>query len=186
MSELSEYVMHSGGAVGSDFAWMKIGQYYGVNQFRHYYHGKPTPYGNILISEEDFQEGKSEVLKANEVLKRAPWKYMDLLARNWSQVKYSDSIFAIGYLDSTGHEVLGGTGWAIQMAINNTKPIFIYDQNDWQWFYYDFNCKMFREYHDIVILTKNFAGIGTRELLKSGGKAIKSVYEDTLDSLNFR
>ena len=183
MNNLSEFIMHSGGAVGSDFVWMKLGKYYGVKEFRHYYHGELTPFGNILISDEDFEEGKSEVYKANSVLERRPWKYMDLLARNWSQVKYSDSIFAIGYVDKSGTQVTGGTGWAVQMAINNKKPVFTYDQNDRQWFYYDYNCNMFREHHDEIVLTKNFAGIGTRGLLYSGGKAIQKVYEDTIEHL---
>ena len=59
------------------------------------------------------------------------WIYLLVI---WSQVKYSDSIFAIGYVDKSGTQVTGGTGWAVQMAINNKKPVFTYDQNDRQWF----------------------------------------------------
>src|SRR5690606_25205572 len=89
------------------------------------YHNSPN---KVEISEEDYLDGISEVNKANKFLNR--WgihKYMNLLARNWAQVKYSKQIIAIGrivdpgqktsrgYCRSTGQSVDGGTGYAVQM-----------------------------------------------------------------------
>jgi len=119
------WINHSGGAVGSDSYWGEIGERYGVKS-NHYYHGQKTPNGNVAISEEEFEEGKQHVYKANETLNRKPDNYMDLLARNYAQVKNADAIFAIGHLKNG--IVDGGTGWAVQMAIDDHKPVYIYDQ----------------------------------------------------------
>lgn len=42
------------------------------------------------------------------------------------QVKNSDAVFAIGHL--VRGIVDGGTGWAVQMAIDDGKPVYVYDQ----------------------------------------------------------
>lgn len=168
-----KYTNHSGGAIGSDSYWDEIGQQYGV-QSNHYYHGQKTPKGNVEITEEQFEEGKQHVLKANETLHRKPEKYMDLLARNYIQVKNADAIFAVGHLKNG--IVDGGTGWAVQMAIDDGKPVYVYDQERDRW--YSNIDGQWRE-SDIPILTPNFAGIGTRQINTKGVNAIKTVYNKT-------
>lgn len=167
------YVNHSGGAVGSDSYWGSIGEKYGVKS-NHYYHGAKTPAGNVAITEEQFNEGKQKVLQANRTLNRRPDRYMDLLARNWVQVKNSDSIFAIGHLKDG--IVDGGTGWAVQMAIDAEKPVYVFDQERGEWFK---NISGQWSRSDVPILTPNFAGIGTRQLNDAGKRAIEAVYEKT-------
>lgn len=176
--ELQGYVNHSGGAVGSDTYWGEVGARYGVTS-NHYYHENKTPNGNIEISQEDYLEGQSHVLDANETLHRKPEKYMNLLARNWAQVKYSDAVFAIGHL--TNGIVDGGTGWAVQMAIDARKPVYLFDQIRNQWFK---NLNGTWATSDIPVLTPNFAGIGTRELNDAGKRAIEAVYAKTLQNLS--
>ena len=176
--ELQGYVNHSGGAIGSDTYWGEVGAKYGVTS-NHYYHENKTPNGNVEISQEDYLEGQSHVLDANETLHRKPEKYMNLLARNWAQVKYSDAVFAIGHL--TNGIVDGGTGWAVQMAIDARKPVYLFDQIRNQWFK---NLNGTWATSDIPILTTNFAGIGTRELNDAGKRAIEAVYAKTLQNLS--
>ena len=176
--ELQGYVNHSGGAVGSDTYWGEVGARYGVTS-NHYYHENKTPNGNVEISQEDYLEGQSHVLDANETLHRKPEKYMNLLARNWAQVKYSDAVFAIGHL--TNGIVDGGTGWAVQMAIDARKPVYLFDQIRNQWFK---NLNGTWATSDIPVLTPNFAGIGTRELNDAGKRAIEAVYAKTLQNLS--
>jgi hypothetical protein len=50
-------------------------------------------------------------MKANETLHRRPDNYMNLLSRNYAQVKNADAIFAVGQLNNG--IVDGGTGWAV-------------------------------------------------------------------------
>jgi hypothetical protein len=67
----------------------------------------------------------------------------DLLIRDWSQVKHADAVFAIGHLVNKGESlfpnqkndtriarkqaVQGGTGYAVEMAIQEGKPVYVFD-----------------------------------------------------------
>ena len=51
---LDGFVNHSGGAVGADSYWGRIGEQYGVVS-NHYYYGDKTPEGNFEISGEDYE-----------------------------------------------------------------------------------------------------------------------------------
>ena len=59
---------------------------------------------------------------------------------------------------------MGGTGWAVQVAVDHKKPIYFFEQNDNQWYYYDYESDRFEIYEEIPKLTEKFAGIGTREI----------------------
>ena len=156
------YTMHSGGAYGADTDWTSVGTLYGMQTFNHYYYGSKTPNGNILISKADYEEGIKQVRIANNELQRkGADKYYNLLGRNWMQVKNSDAIFAICTLQRG--RVDGGTGWAVQMAIDNRKPVHIFDLNTQKWYTYNFQSRTF-ESEETPKLTKNFAGIGTRSI----------------------
>lgn len=167
------YIHHSGGAVGADCEWTRQGTAYGVVS-RHYWHRHRTPFGNVEISETDFDEGVQHVLQANSVLHRRPGRYLDLLARNWSQVKYSEAVFAIGRIKSG--VVQGGTAWAVQMGIDVRKPVCLFDQMSEQWFNY---CDGLWRPCPVPVLTPNFAGIGSRDISDSGIRAISEVYLNT-------
>ena len=172
-SKKETYINHSGGAVGADYEWGRQGAKYGVVS-RHYWYGRRTPYGNVEITESEFEEGILHVWKANEVLHRHPEKYMDLLSRDWCQVKYSEAVFAIGNLYKG--TVKNGTGWAVQMAIDEGKTVYVFDQMIAQWLHFEggewVSC-------GVPVLTKNFAGIGSREINDSGIRAIVEVYRKT-------
>ena len=169
-----QYINHSGGAIGSDTVWGEIGQQYGVKS-NHYYHGNKTPNGNVEITQEQFEEGKKHVLEANKTLNRRPDKYMSLLARNYEQVRNADAIFAVGHIKNG--IVDGGTGWAVQMAIDDHKPVYMYDQIRKQW--YQNHDKKWSVLNETPTLTKNFAGIGTRQINNDGIQAIRDVYSKT-------
>ena len=94
-----------------------------------------------------------------------------------SQVQNSDAIFAVGHLKNSVVE--GSIGQTVQMAINDNKPVYVYDQVRKQWFS-NINGQ-WQVFSGIPKLTKNFAGIGTRELNQDGKDAIKQVYENTFN-----
>jgi len=181
----TEFVDHSGGAIGADSEFENIGREYGVIHYNHYYHGEKTPRGNVEITDEEFKEGKKHVLEANVTLNRKPDSYMDLLARNWMQVKNADAIFAISTISRDGKTVDGGTGWAVQMAIDANKPnVYVFDQGFRnQWYKFDYDREQFvqltnDEYNNLK-LTRHFAGIGTRKINDKGKAAIRYLYENT-------
>ena len=194
--DMANIVCHSGGAEGSDTAWEKIGEKFGVKTKAYSYKTKVhTSPNKVEISDEDYKEGISEVNKANKFLNRyGIHKYMNLLARNWAQVKYSKQVFAIGTIIKPGEKnskgyynkgkydiVDGGTGYAVQMGINNEREVFVFDQVRDKWFRWSYSTLQFVEIKDTPVITNNdFAGIGTRELEPNGLKAILDIYEKSL------
>lgn len=194
----SQCVCHSGGAKGSDTIWEEsIIQYGGsvrAYSYKTEYHKSPN---KVEVTEEDYQEGVKEIQKANQLMNRYGInKYMNLLARNWSQVKYSNQIFAIGTLmrvnerNNEGYYnkgkytvVNGGTGFAVMMAIVNKKPVFVFDQDEIQWYKWSYSVNDYVKINeeDVYITDRDFTGIGTREINENGINAINGVLKNSLN-----
>lgn len=192
--DLNKLTCHSGGAEGYDTYFEKIGEKYGVKTKAYSYKTSHHSSKNkVEISEDDFNEGKKMVQRANRTLKRyGISKYINLLSRNWCQVKYSDEIFAIGYIiepKSKGNKgyynksefqiVDGGTGYATQMGIDANKLVNVFDKNKNKWFRWSYTSLKFIEIKEPVISCQNFAGIGTRKINSNGINAIKNLYKKT-------
>jgi len=190
--DLSMAICHSGGAEGSDTLFSKIGKEYGViTKAYSYKTPKHASIDKVEISEEDYQEGIIEIKKANRILGRYGIdKYMNLLARNWAQIKYSQETFAIGsivepgkkgekyYNKSKYQEVSGGTGYAVKLSILHEHPTYVFDQNKDCWFEWSYITKRYKECEVPTINFLNFAGIGTRAIKANGIKAIKKLYDN--------
>lgn len=197
--DLTNIVCHSGGAEGSDTYWENIGEEFGVKT-KAYSYKTPKHISNnkVEISEDDYKEGIIEVNKANKFLNRyGIHKYMNLLARNWAQVKYSKQIFAVGAIIKPGNKnnrgyynkgkydiVDGGTGYAVRMGINNGREVYVFDQVKEKWFRWSYSSLRFVDIGKVPSITEqDFAGIGTREILPNGIKAIRDVYELTFNKI---
>jgi len=180
------YVNHSGGAQGSDMEWENQGLKYGVKTIAYSFEGHSQySKGRHILSEKELAEGAEHAEKASHTLMR-PWKHIEhnyvknLLSRNWFQVKNADTIFAVGqFVKNSMSLVDGGTGWAVQMAIDSRKSVYLFDQVANSWFFYDYEKGQFQIIDFVPILTENFAGIGTRKIDANGKKAISNVYEET-------
>lgn len=159
------YTNHSGGATGSDFYWSKYGKRYGVVSKHYYREGTKTPNGNTPISDSELKEADKHLTEANKTLGRhfpTRNEYVNnLLRRDWFQVKNADAVFAISTIEDN-NTVFGGTGWAVQMAIDNKKPVHVFDIKKKSWFEYNYSTNSW-ENTDIPVLTPNFAGIGAHE-----------------------
>ncbi len=169
---------NSGGAEGSDSYWESFSEKYGIKIQAFTYKTKGHKSANkVEISEDDFKEGILKIRDANTILKRRGIdKYMNLLARNWAQVKYSGEIFAIGFIDDFKKGILsGGTGWAVMMTIQAGKPLFVFDQNLKSWFKWSYTVEQFIKVDVPIISCENFAGIGTRKITEEGIQAIENV-----------
>lgn len=178
------YTCHSGGCPGADMMWENEGDKYDVTtisySFRnHIQEGK----NQKILTVDELSEGWTHVKVADRTLRKnvggldSPY-VRNLLCRNWFQVKNASAVFAIGKLfDKT--TVDGGTGWAVQMAIDSDKPVYVYNQEtspmrpgNW----YRWMALHFERIDYIPILTENFAGIGTRNLSEDGQEAIRKIY----------
>ena len=195
--DLTKIVCHSGGAIGSDTYFETIGANYGVKTRAYSYKTKyHTTDNKVEISDEDYKEGVIERTKANKILKRfGIHRFMNLLARNWAQVKYSEEVFAIGTIVEPGKKgskgfynksefqvVDGGTGYACMCAVNNSRPLYVFDQDKDKWFRWSYTSLKFIEVKEILKINfENFAGIGTREIKPNGINAIEDLYKRTFN-----
>jgi hypothetical protein len=182
---------------GRFFFFETIGASYGVKTNAYSYKTKyHTTENKVEISDDDYEEGVKEIIKANKILNRYGInKYMNLLARNWAQVKYSDEVFAVGTIVDPGKKgskgfynksefqvVDGGTGYACFMCVNSNKPLYVFDQEKNKWFRWSYISLKFIEIkEEIKINSENFAGIGTREINSNGIKAIEYLYKKTFE-----
>lgn len=194
ITSISELTNHSGGAIGADIEWDNIGKEFGLVDTKHYWMNNKTPHGNVEITKEDMVEGQKKVTEAARQMGRIDPTHQvrdERLIRNWSQVKYSDAIFAVTTLLNEGDEMnygkkakisqgKGGTGYAVQMAINEGKPVYIFDQSRKKW-YSNIDGKWSET--EVPLLTANFAGIGTREINEAGKQAIRDVFEKTKETI---
>jgi hypothetical protein len=178
------YICHSGGCEGADMCWETEGLKYGVKTISYsFYNHRQSGANQKILTVDELNEGYEAARKADKTLKRnfdgITYPYIkNLLGRNWFQVKNSDAVFAVGKM-LNDRIVEGGTGWAVQMAIDNEKPVYVFNQEKNVWLTFLYDVGIFSEYYEIPKLTKDFAGIGTRELKPCGIEAITQVYKNT-------
>lgn len=175
-----KYNNYSGGADGADLFFEKEGEKYGVKTVAYSFYGHNTSSKNrFVLTNQQIEAGFENIIIANKSLNRnittISTYVKKLLSRNWYQVKNSDCIYVVSTLKSQ-HEVSSGSGWAVQMAIDNNKPIYLFEENKNCWYKYDYEKNEFVEISYIPPLTENFAGIGTRNLNENGKKAIQELY----------
>lgn len=205
---ITDAIGHSGGANGADLTWDAEGKPYGVT-FKHYYTGvksdKNAPGGTVDISNFPVAtEGASKVAQAAKVMWGYKYNTMkdERLIRNWAQVVKSEAIFAVAPIGKQGDVwsedkgktdprtvikseiVQGGTGYAVEMAIQAGKRVYVYNDPNAKadshlprgW--YTWNGSKF-EAIEAPTLTKNFAGIGSRNISDEAKQAIREVYAKT-------
>ena len=181
----SEFTNHSGGAYGSDTEWDLIGREFGVTDHRHY-----RDANNTKLSLRLRNIGVQPVVLTNEQLEHARAKVKQILGieypndiegnlkvRNFYQFDNADAIYAIGTLKDDKKGITGGTNTSVQLGIKLNKSVYVWDVTSEKW--HKFNGNQFTPC-ETPVLTKNFAGIGTRdtEKYKKGVKGQLGKFED--------
>ena len=180
-TNMSEITNHSGGAYGADTYWDVIGREFGVTDHKHY---KDTSNKSLsrklrdkniqptVLTKKQMDFARAEIKKLTGIQYKNDLRG-NLQVRNYYQVANSDGIFAISQLaDKNGKAiknysyptikgVTGGTNTAVQLAIKMNKPVYVWDTGRQDWF--EWNGEHFTA-TDTPILTKNFAGIGSRNI----------------------
>ena len=181
---MDEVVMNSGGAYGADTAWDYYARKAGVKQINHY-----RDQGNQVLSSSLNKRGiKAEVLSKEQmdsardrIFELLGKRYDDTLrgnlqVRNFYQVASSDGVFAVASMNSAKNGVSGGTNTAVQLGISLNKPTHVFDLNSEKWYKYNSESKVFEE-ESTPVLTKSFAGVGTRDIqnynIYKDGKFVK-------------
>lgn len=166
-----DYTMNSGGAYGGDTYWDVIGRQFGLTKINHF---RPIDNQNMSKTLRDrnvkpFSITHEQSNYAREQIKQLTGRELpytlagELLARDFYQVDKSDGVFAIANITSSQRAVEGGTNMAVQVGIKQGKPVHVYDLNTESWYQYNQSTGRF-EVEDTPVLTKSFAGVGTRNI----------------------
>lgn len=169
----------SGGAQGADLVWEAEAKKLGLPiTFTHY-----LPAHAAGLSLENTAVVRKAIIEACKSMGRLwPTKSLAYIQRNYLIVRSADAVFAIGTLQQEkGMEdiVRGGTGWGVQFAIHQQKPVFLYNQLTEQWMEYNDPFNYFLPAESIPTLTSKPALIGSRQLSKAGLVAIQQVLTQT-------
>ena len=81
---------------------------------------------------EAYQEIKMAAFILNRTLPR-PHR-MGPLYRKYYKVKNSDTTYTFGVLAENRKEVEGTQGWSVQMALQQNKNVYVYDDKTRQWY----------------------------------------------------
>jgi len=73
---------------------------------------------------------------AHKLCKRVPSHFytLQLLQRNYLIAKKAHTIYAFGTLEKDAQRVKGGTGWTVQLALDQGKEVYLFDIPTQTWY----------------------------------------------------
>ena len=174
----ADCTLYSGGAKGSETVFGELSERYGLQEINFSFEGhtQARGRGRKLLSERELAAGDVSLLYVSRRLKRGYSKegvIRKVLQSIWHQVSWSDQIFVIGLIQADG-TVVGGTGWAVELARMWRKNLWVFDQEQGAWF---------RWINDAwapgvpVIEAARFCGTGTRNIADIGRQAVEELFE---------
>ena len=184
--ESRNVTIHSGGATGGDAAWAKLtklvrqGVAGKTNAWSFKDHdvkeGEPREIANLM---DDFETRQRLKLTSRNLGRPIPTNTYSakLVHRNWFQVREAHAVVApvVGFDKKNPDKVDGGTGWAVQMGIDEKIPVHIFNESTRKW--YTWNNSPEKQGWDEVNIEdipfyQEFAGVGSREIGEHGEKAV--------------
>lgn len=178
----------SGGAIGADTVFTQEAMKAGYNYYSLRGEGVKEVTSGALrgrsnlrnINIENYRAKAKEVIDTLEGINMQPFE--ELKIRNIAIVEEADAVFAISQGKGTKNFWKDrGTMVGIKAAMLMDKPLYVFDQEVGSWYQYvktpEGKQDMWVKMSQPPMLTKNFAGIGTRNLNDAGTKAIKALFE---------
>ena len=100
---------------------------------------------------------------------------------NWHLIKDASLVLAFGHLDTQKEHVQGGTGWTVDMAKARPIPIYVFDQERDEWFFWNgYRFENVNIMSDIAInpptLQNHTAIVGTREPTPNVFRELKRLF----------
>lgn len=188
----SPNILLSGGADGADTAFGKAASA-AKHQVVHWTfsgHKSKLRKGLYQLTEQHLLSADASLIRANKGLVRsfpaASDHVNNLLRRNFFQVRWSESVYAISRFtdDNSMLMIAGGTAWACQMYVDrflyDREPmelcnLFMYDMNSNHWFRWN---KIWYKMDEHPPVPRGvYAGIGSRDMTPQGVEAINSLYK---------
>ena len=128
---------------------------------------------------------------AEKLDKRVPTDFYipQLIQRIYEIVRRADIVYAFGILEDDGRRVQGGTGWSVQLGLDQGKKVFLYDIESEAWFrsvYVHKRVEGSLEIDTVFICTsdkptlhQNSAVVGSRVLDENTRQEIRGLFHRT-------
>ena len=171
----------SGGAIGADLAWGRVAVAAGMSVLHWSFQGHRVDAGPELgsiarISDATLEAAAGPMRHVAQAIKRqlsVRHGTRQLLLRNWFQVAWSDSLYAISKVNADD-EVAGGTAWAVQaFRQRGTGSAWVFCQERAGWLAsHEGGGFQPVASEDVPVPQGIWAGIGTRDIDEAGLTAI--------------
>ncbi|MEQ1566326.1 MAG: AAA family ATPase [Myxococcota bacterium] len=134
--------LYSGGAAGAEAAFGEAAERWGVHEVNLTFDGhlQARTRGRYVLSPNELALGD---VSLGYVSKRLSRTYNDqgglirgVLQTLWHMVSRSQQVFVVGRIQSDG-TVVGGTGWSVELARMWSRDLWVYDQDQGDWFRWD-------------------------------------------------
>ena len=191
----SRHVLYTGGAKGTDELAEEMAKHFGMqveiidppNHSRADYVSPSTVEVLVLANPHLYQAAK-------KLCKRVPTHFytLQLLQRNYQIAKKAHTIYAFGTLEKNAKRVKGGTGWTVQLALDQGEEVYLFDILSQTWYrsenFYDVSDNSFCLVPGSKFLPwdlkpptlhQSSAVIGSRDLDEKTQQEIKALFNRT-------
>jgi hypothetical protein len=178
-SRPEDCTLFSGGARGSEETFGLASERWGIKEVHFTFdgHKQARKVGSTRLAERDLGAGDVSLVYVSKRLNRTYTTEGSLIRRVlqtlWHMVSRSQQVFVVGAIQEDG-TVTGGTGWSVELARMWNKELWVYDQEQSDWFRWDGSDWI---PGDPIIRTIHFCGTGTRYLTDEGRGAIVELFE---------
>ncbi len=173
----SDCTLYSGGAKGTEAVFGAAAAQVGVHEVNFTFEGhrQERETGRYLLSPRELAAGDVSLVYVSRRLNRTYNAEGGVIRRVlqtlWHMVSRSQQVFVVGSIQEDG-TVIGGTGWSVELARMWNKDLWVFDQDQEQWFQWSGEEWSAGE---PLIHSVHFAGTGTRYLKESGQRAIEAL-----------
>ena len=131
--------IYTGGAKGVDTHVERLCRLYGHSSVVIIPPCHPRAKSLVPLSQPDLDAAMPFVTRAAFQLGRHVSHPINLqyLQRNYHVIKPASLVLALGYFDELRKHVLGGTGWSVAMAQLLLKPLYVFDLDMEQWYWWN-------------------------------------------------
>jgi len=152
----SDYHIYSGGAIGIDEYVEQCAKEHGMHRHIIIPPGHSRSKFLTPLTQQELDEAEPHLQQASQRINKLMVCRNSferrLLQRNYHIIKNVQAVYAFGYFYGTGGEhftpsreiykyhafdrqrVQGGTGWTVQLAIDEKKKVYFYDINHRTWY----------------------------------------------------
>lgn len=170
--------MFSGGAKGAEAEFGVQAEKTGIDEVNFSFEGHRNmrKRGVRFLTHEELLHGDVSLSYVSKLMNRSYKKgplFQKLMQSIWHQINSAEEVFVVGKIldDRT---VKGGTGWGAEFAKLCNKSLYVFDQDQKQWF--KWTGEQWKKASP-KIAKKHFAGTGTRFLNAAGKKAIADLFK---------